>query len=239
MTYSLRGKTYWLVGASAGIGAALAQELDRRGADLVLSARSESGLNVVADTLSRPARIFPLDVTDVSSIVREGTPVSAVDGVIYIAGDYSPMTAMEWDVERARQISAINYVGALNVLGEVVPEFIRKDRGHIVVIGSLAGFCGLPGAISYGSSKAAVMHLAKDIRTDLAHTGVRVQCINPGFVETRLTEKNDFQMPFIMTAQKAAEKIASHMETRRYSTSFPRLFSWYFKIKAIGEILRS
>lgn len=239
MARRVDGKTYWLVGASAGIGAALARELDRRGAKLVLSARSEAGLAEVSATLAQSPRVVPMDVTDARSVARAVDRLGLVDGVIYMAGDYVPMTAQDWDARRAAEISAVNYTGALTVLGEVVPAFVRRDAGHVVVVGSLAGFSGLPGAISYGASKAAAMHLAQNLRVDLKGTAVRVQVVNPGFVDTRLTRQNEFRMPFIATPEVAARKIARHMERRGFSTSFPRGFAWVFKAKAIWEILRA
>ena len=96
-----------------------------------------------------------------------------------------------------------------------------------------------PGAIGYGSSKAAVMQLARDMRADLKTTGVRVQLVNPGFVDTRLTRKNSFRMPFIMDDQKAARIIADHMGRRRFSRSFPSVFSWVFRLLGIRDLLRA
>jgi len=238
MDYAIKGKTYWLVGASAGIGAALARELDRRGAKLVLSARSKEGLEAVAATLTQPAQSVPMDVTDQTSVSRTVETLKDIDGVIYVAGDYAPMSAATWEAARAVTVSAINYTGALNVLGALVPRFARHDRGHVVIVGSLAGFSGLPGAVGYGDSKAALMHLVQNLRVDLKASKVRLQLINPGFVKTRLTEKNEFRMPFIMEPEKAAQIMADHMETNRFSKSFPRLFSWVFKARGILEIIR-
>jgi NADP-dependent 3-hydroxy acid dehydrogenase YdfG len=238
MTYSVKGKTYWVVGASAGIGAALVKELDRRGASLVLSARSEVGLLEVAASLSRLPRIVPMDVTNPAEVARGISEMEDIDGVIYMAGDYTPMDVGTWDTNRAVSVSAVNYGGALNVMGALVPRFIDRAKGHFVIIGSLAGFSGLPGAIAYGDSKAALMHLARNMKADLKGSELRVQLINPGFVDTRLTQKNNFRMPFIMAPEKAAHIIADHMETARFSKSFPRLFSWYFKLRGILEIMR-
>jgi short-subunit dehydrogenase len=238
MASMLDGKTYWLIGASAGIGAALARELDARGATLVLSARSRTGLAEVAATLSRPARILPFDVTDAAALPAEAPDPDEIDGLIYMAGDYQPMTARTWDAARAHRISAINYTGALDLLGQMVPGFARRGRGHVVIIGSLAGYAGLPGAISYGASKAALMHLAQNLRVDLKGTGVHVQLVNPGFVDTRLTRMNDFRMPFITTPDKAARIIANHMERRRFSRSFPAGFSWILKLRAMAMLAR-
>jgi len=239
MDRTLNGKTYWLVGASFGIGAALARELDKRGVGLVLSGRSGERLQEVTTTRSKPARIILCDVTDSQSVARVTSELGEIDGVIYMAGDYEPMTAAEWDSERALRIANVNFNGALRVFGAVVPGFAKRDSGHIVVVGSLAGFTGLPGAIGYGSSKAAIMQLAKDMRADLKKTGVRVQLVNPGFVDTRLTRKNAFRMPFIMTDEKAAKIIADHMGRRRFSRSFPSVFSWVFRLLGIRDLLRA
>lgn len=239
MESKLNGKTYWLVGASFGIGAALARELDQRGVRLVLSARSADRLSVSSrHFLSRP-RIIPCDVTDDLSVAAAAQDAGEIDGLIYMAGDYDSMTAAAWNSPRALRIADVNFFGALRVFGAIVPGFTRRNAGHIVVVGSLAGFTGLPGAIGYGASKAAVMQLAKDMRADLKNTGVRVQLVNPGFVETRLTKKNDFRMPFVMTDDEAAGIIADHMERRRFSRSFPTLFSWGFRIMGIRDLIRA
>lgn len=239
MDRSLAGKTYWLVGASFGIGAALARELDRRGGRLVLSGRTPERLADVSATLSGSAKIVRCDVTDSASVAQAVSDAGEIDGVIYMAGDYDPMTAANWNSERALRIADVNFNGALRVFGAVVPAFAKRDRGHVVVVGSLAGFTGLPGAIGYGSSKAAIMQLAKDMRADLKTTGVRVQLVNPGFVDTRLTRKNGFRMPFIMTDEKAARIISDHMTRRRFSCSFPSLFSWVFRLLGIRDLLRA
>ena len=235
----LSGKTYWLVGASAGIGAALAKELDNRGANLVVSARSVERLGDVAASLSNPSRILPIDVTESESVECATRDLGHIDGVVYIAGEYTPMSVEDWNCETAIAISEVNYTGALRVLSRISRQFSDRNSGHIVVIGSLAGFAGLPGAIGYGASKAAVMHLAENMRADLKGTGVKVQVANPGFVKTRLTDKNDFKMPFIQTPETAAKTIANHMQSSRFSKSFPGTFSWFFKLLAIGRVLRA
>ena len=124
---------------------------------------------------------------------------------------------------------AINFTGAARVLGLVIPKFLNQDYGHIVLIGSLSGFRGLPNAIGYGASKAGMMHLAENIHADLYSSGVKVQLINPGFIKTRLTDKNNFKMPFIMSAEEAAQNVINAMLSDRFQTNFPRLFSWVFR----------
>ena len=224
------GQRYWIIGASEGLGRALAMMLDARGARLVISARSRDRLEDLAKTLSDPL-VVPMDVTEKASVAQAASEVGQVDGVIYCVGLYQPMTAQEWNAEAVEAMCAANFTGTVHVLGHVVPAFVSKDAGHIVLIGSLAGFRGLPGAIGYGASKAGLMHLADTLYADLRHSGVKVQLMNPGFIKTRLTEKNDFAMPQLMSAEKAAGIVIRAMESGRFQTSFPAPFAWLFRLR--------
>lgn len=121
--------------------------------------------------------------------------------------------------------------GKLRDLGIAAPLMVVRDAGHVVLTGSLSGFRGLPGAIGYAASKAAVMALAESMQADLWRTGVRVQLANPGFIKTRLTEKNDFRMPFLMTPDEAAQEMFELMcDEGRFARHFPRLFSYVFRL---------
>ena len=124
---SATGKTYWLVGASEGLGRALAGELDKLGARLVLSARSADRLAAVSAALSNPAKVLPLDVSDPNSIDNAMAELGEIDGVIYIAALYEPMTAQSWDTKVAEMISDVNFMGGVRVLGRVVPQLIAKN----------------------------------------------------------------------------------------------------------------
>lgn len=223
------GKTYWLVGASEGLGEALAHKLSAAGANLVLSARNEQRLREVCDSLSGPARAVALDVADAREVERAAEDVGAVDGVVYLAGIYWPFPATEWDAEKANAMADVNFSGAVRVMGAVVPQMVARGNGHIVLTGSLSGFRGLPGAIGYCASKAGVMSLAESMYADLRHSGVRVQLANPGFIRTRLTDKNEFRMPFIMSPEEAADHMMELMRSQRFKKSFPRLFSLVFR----------
>ena len=227
------GKTWWIVGASEGLGAALAEALDAEGARLVLSARNGDALAAMADRLG-DARAVPMDVTDPAEVARGVAAAGAVDGLIYTAGRYEPMSAADWQPDESVRIAEVNFIGALRLLGNVVPAMVREGRGRIMLIGSLAGYTGLPGAIGYGASKAGLMHLAENLLADLRGTGVIVQRANPGYIETRLTAKNDFPMPQIMRPEDAAQKVIAALRSGRFSTSFPAPFSWLFRI---GNVL--
>lgn len=223
------GKRYWLVGASEGLGAALAHKMSAAGVHLVLSARSEDKLTALADSLPGRADVVPVDVSDAASVKAAAETVGEIDGVVQIAGVYWPFGAQEWDAEQANAMADINFTGAMRLMGEVVPKFVERDAGHIVLTGSLSGFRGLPGAAAYTASKAGVMVLAESLYADLHKSNVKVQLVNPGFVKTRLTDKNEFSMPFIMEPDAAAREIFEHMNTDGFKRSFPTLFSWVFR----------
>lgn len=227
---SFNGKTYWLVGASDGLGAALAVKMSQAGARLILSARSEDRLAAVAETLAGDVQTVPMDVADMQSVLDAAQKIGNVDGVVFLAGVYWPMTARDWDVDKATAMADINFTGMMRVLGVVVPPMVARDDGHVVITGSLSGFRGLPGAIGYGASKAATMSLAESMYADLRNTGVDVQLANPGFIKTRLTDKNEFKMPFIMEPDQAADEMMAHMRSDHFKKSFPRVFSWFFRL---------
>jgi len=223
------GKTYWIVGASEGLGRALAQALDAEGAALVLSARNGARLEELAATLSN-ARALPCDVTDPASVAAAFGALGPCDGVVYCAGAYDPMDAADWDAKAVDQMTAVNYQGAVHVLGHIAPAFAARGAGHIVLIGSLGGFRGLPQAVGYSASKAALMVLGESLHADLSPRGVRVQISNPGFIATRLTEKNAFKMAQIMSPETAAAHVVKAMKSKRLHSSFPKPFSLAFTI---------
>lgn len=223
------GKIYWLVGASEGLGLALAQRLSAAGASLILSARSEDQLAKAADTLPGPVRIIPMDVASDDSVAHAAGRAGPIDGLVFLAAVYWPMHAQAWDAAKATQMCDVNLTGCARVLGQVLPRMVDRDAGHIVLTGSLSGFRGLPGAIGYAASKAGLMSLAESLYADLRQTGVAVQLVNPGFIRTRLTAMNDFSMPFIQSPDEAAALMFRHMEQGGFKRSFPRPFSWLFR----------
>ena len=223
------GKRYWLVGASEGLGQALAQRMSKAGAHLILSARSEDKLTALANALPGPSEVVPCDVSDPSSVKAAAQRAGTIDGLVYLAGVYWPQPAQEWQAKEVNAMCDVNFTGAARVLSQVVPDMADRDTGHIVLTGSLSGFRGLPGATGYAASKVGVMAMAESLYADLHKTGVQVQLVNPGFIRTRLTDKNDFAMPFIMEPGDAADIMFRHMETTRFKKSFPTLFSWVFR----------
>ena len=223
------GKRYWLVGASDGLGAALAERLSKAGAHVIVSARSEDKLEALVAGLPSEASFQTVDVSCDTSVTAAAQTIGPVDGVVYLAGVYWPFAAQDWDAAQATAMADINFTGLVRVMGAVVPDMVTRDAGHIVITGSLSGFRGLPGSIGYTAAKAGTMSLAECMYADMRGSGVQVQVANPGFIKTQLTDKNDFKMPFIMSPQEAAEEMFDHMNTRRFKVSFPRAFSWVFR----------
>lgn len=224
-----QGKRYWLVGASDGLGAALAKQLSRAGAEVILSARSGGKLEDVVNNLPGKASFVKLDVADADSVARAAEEIGEVDGVVYLAGVYWPFSAKHWNAEQGNAMADINFTGLMRVMGQVVPQMVKRDEGHVVITSSLAAYRGLPKSIGYSASKAATLSLAESMYADLRKTGVKVQVVNPGFIKTQLTDKNNFEMPFLMEADDAAREVFEHMNTDKFKKSFPFVFSMLFR----------
>lgn len=225
-----QGKRYWLVGASEGLGREVAFALSRAGAEVIVSARSEDRLKSLVAELPGKASYVTVDVIDRGAVEKAAQDIGHIDGMVYLAGVYWPMKSQEWDNEKADLMAQVNYLGASRCVGAVIGPMVERGNGHIVLTGSLSGFRGLPGAIGYSASKAGLMALGESMQADLRTSPIQVQVINPGFIKTRLTEKNDFNMPFIMEPEAAAREVFEHMNTDDFKKSFPTVFSWMFRL---------
>lgn len=227
----------WITGASKGIGRALALELASRGKTVLASARSGDELDQLAreaDTLSGTIKGYPLDVTDLEAVRetvrRMEDEQGAIDSAVLNAGTHKPVKPAEFAAQDMRQIFELNVFGAAHCVEAILPSFLERDRGRLAIVASVAGYGGLPTAAYYGSGKAAMINLAETLRLDLIKTGIKVQCINPGFVKTPLTDKNDFKMPFLIEAEVAAKRIADGLENDRFEIAFPRTFIIIMKL---------
>jgi short-subunit dehydrogenase len=226
---SLAGKRYWIVGASDGLGAALAHQMSRAGVELVLSARNAETLQALANDLPGRADVQTVDIASDESVAHAAQAIGNIDGVVLMAGVYWPFGAKDWNAAQATAMVDINFTGFVRVLGQVMPQFVTRDAGHIVGTSSLTAFRGLPGSIGYTASKAATLSLAECLYADLHRSRIKVQVALPGFIKTRLTEKNDFKMPFIMEPEDAAREMFEFMLTDRFKKAFPRAFSLLFR----------
>jgi short-subunit dehydrogenase len=209
---NLAGRRVWIIGASTGIGAALAAELVGRGAAVAISARRADRLRAVAgDEMAA----VPLDITDAEQVPGALAEVvealGGLDIVVLSAGYWQQMGA-GFDVESFHQHLAVNLGGFANCLGPVIPYLRDQKAGMIVGISSVAGYRGLPGSEAYGATKAAQINLLEALRVRLRSDGIDVLTVCPGFVETEMTEQNSFPMPFMISAEVAAKAIADGMQ---------------------------
>ncbi len=246
-----RGRRVWIVGASTGIGAALAEALLAAGARVAVSARSAGRLQQRFGEAPQ-AVLLPLDVTDAGALERTAATLvetwGGIDSAIYVAGDYVPMRAWAIDLAAARRMIDVNLVGAFAFAAAVVPRLLAQagemkgqreglggeaGRGDIAFVASVAGYRGLPKALAYGPTKAALINFAESLALDLQPSGVGVRLINPGFVATPLTAQNDFAMPALQTPAAAAAAIVAGYRSAAFEIDFPKRFTRFMKLLAL------
>lgn len=227
----------WIIGASAGIGASLARELAARGAELVLSARSKEALEELAGEIGAASghspAVVPVDLADretLSEAVRTLSQGEPLDCVINVAALYDPGLVKDLDPDKAEALIRVNLLGTLHV-AQLVPSVLRRG-GQLALFGSVAGYIGLPKGQIYSATKAGVANLAESLRVELAPT-IAVRLISPGFVRTRLTDKNDFEMPAIMEPEDAARAVADGLAGKAFEIHFPKRFTILLKFLRI------
>lgn len=227
-----QGHYVWIIGASTGIGAATATRLLGEGAHVALSARRREALDALARADAQAADralAVPLDVTDAASVARASAAILAVwpriDLVLLVAGGYNEMRADSFDLEKANGLIDLNLRGVFNCLAPVLPMLLAQGSGGVGIVSSVAGYSGLPKALVYGPTKAALINLAESLYVDLHPKGIGVYLINPGFVDTPLTKGNDFPMPGLMRPDQAARALLRGIERGAFHIHFPRKFT--------------
>lgn len=234
-----QGRVAWVVGASSGIGRATARLLHQRGAQVIVTARNAEALHEFER--QHPGSIgIAVDATDAPALQRAAEQIvhthDRIDLVIYCAGHYNAMRATSFDLADAVRHQQVNYVGALNLLAAVLPTMTAKRAGHISLVSSVAGYRGLPNALAYGPTKAALINLAQTLYLDLHPLGIGCSVINPGFVETPLTAGNTFNMPALITPDTAAREILHGWAQGRFEVHFPKRFTrWMKALRHLGD----
>lgn len=224
-----KNKNVWLVGASSGIGRALALKLLSQGAKVTVSSRKENLLNEIYAQYPSNTIVLPLDVLNVEQIREQIKKIPKIDLVIYLAADYSPLSVTNFNIAEVSKIIDVNLKGATNIASVVLPRFIEQRSGHLSFVASVAGYIGLPHSSIYGATKAAIINMAESFYLECKEFNVDISIINPGFVETNLTSKNDFEMPYIMTPEIAADHIVKGFAKGRFDIVFPFGFSLFFR----------
>jgi short-subunit dehydrogenase len=222
----------WIIGGSTGIGRATAVLLHSAGARVAVSARNAQAL---ASLASEHTGIVPiaLDLNDFGAVARaQNTLVEAwqgIDVIICAAGAYTPTRAWELTPERIDEMMGVNLLSTMKATALFVPQLLKQSSGTIVFISSVAGYRGLPKALVYGPSKAALTNFAETLYMDLHEKGIGVVVVNPGFVRTPLTAQNEFNMPALIEPEEAAAEIKSGLEAGRFEIHFPRRFTRVLK----------
>jgi short-subunit dehydrogenase len=217
-----------ITGASSGIGAALAEEMAQRGFVVGLVARREPELRSLCKKIiaaGGQAGWATGDVADFESIAKAIGQLESTLGPVEIlvanAGISARSLASDPDLLRIRKVMDVNYFGAIHSAKAVLPGMLERKRGHLVVISSVAGFRGLPKSSAYSSSKAAITNYWESQRLELAPHGIACTSINPGYIQTPLTDKNKHPMPFLISAETAAITMANGILSRRKVLTFP------------------
>lgn len=232
------GKKVWIIGASTGIGAALARELALEGATILASSRNPDALDAMIDSLpGLNHEAWPLDVEDCAGFAETAKALVAqhpdVEMALYNAGVYDPKFAHEVSLDESVKTININLTGALVMVDVLLPLFKSRKAGRFIFMGSVGGYFGLPRALSYSASKAGIISMAETLKVELAEDNIAVQVVCPGFVRTRLTQNNPFPMPFIITPEKAAVEIVKGIEAGSFEIHFPKQFSFIMKALAL------
>jgi short-subunit dehydrogenase len=224
----------WVIGASQGIGAATARTLLASGARVALSARSEGKLRAVAAEYTATARVEPLDFTQGAQVGAAWGRICAAWGgcdlVLVVAGTHREVRAWELDEVVADALLETNLNGPLATVAAVLPGLIAQGSGAIGIVSSVAGYRGLPKALVYGASKAALINFTETLYLDLHPKGFGVYLINPGFVDTPLTAANAFRMPHLISAEEAAREIVAGLRAGDFEIHFPRAFTRQLKL---------
>ncbi len=230
---SWRNRRVWVIGASTGIGAETARLLLAKGACVALSARREEALHAVADSHPQ-ALVAALDIVDHGSVIAARDRIlqhwHGFDLVLVVAGGYNEMRADSFDLAAASRLVDLNIGGVLHCLDAALPGLLAQGSGGIGIVASVAGYSGLPKALIYGPTKAALINLCESLYLDLRPRGIAVYMINPGFIDTPLTAGNDFPMPALISAATAAQELVNGLERGQFHIHFPRRFTNWLRL---------
>jgi len=227
----------WITGASSGIGAELAQLYAQAGNTVFVSARNQQTLAAMAalsNEYDGQIVALPLDVTDNDSVLAAFAQIeqhdSPLDLAILNAGYYEPVEFEALTLAHFEKTYDVNLLGVVRCLLPCLRYFSKNSQGHIAIVSSVSGFRGLPKAAAYGSSKAALINMAESLKPECNAHGIKLSLVNPGFVKSKLTDQNNFKMPFIMETPAAAQRIVRGLDSNAFELTFPKRFTYWLKL---------
>ena len=226
----------WVTGASSGIGRSLALRLVNDGFNVVVTARDHEKLVQLQHEAPGPGKIIVLDgdVADPRDMERILAAIEYEHGPMALAvlnaGVYIPVHGEDMHREDFEKTFAVNLHGTVNCLLPAVRHMKARGQGQIAIVSSVTGYGGLPTSAAYGATKAALINMAESLKFDLDKVGVRLQVINPGFVKTAATAKNEFAMPALITPEEAADQIVAGLKSSAFEITFPKRFTYALKL---------
>jgi short-subunit dehydrogenase len=230
-------KNILVIGGSFGIGEELCVELSKLGSNLAIVARSKDKIEDLCKTLNGNHLSFDCDISSKNDLDTLSANLNEkwqrIDIVIFCVGTYQPMKIDNFDLKKAKDTIDINLNSFLNFIDSFLPSFKKSKIGHLAIISSIAGYFGMPNSLAYGASKAALSNLSESLFFELKKYKTKVQLINPGFVKTRLTDQNNFKMPGIISANKAAKIIIKKLPKNVFEIRFPFPFAFIMRFLSI------
>jgi NAD(P)-dependent dehydrogenase (short-subunit alcohol dehydrogenase family) len=235
-------KVVWVTGASSGLGRSIALQLANSGALVIASARNLQALQELAVEHDN-IRPLACDITDAAGFAVLGERITAIspyiDQAILNAGNCEYLDFPNPDWSAVRRVMDVNFFGSVNCVEFALPllRASGRKRPHLVVVASQVTAAPFPRAEAYGASKAALQYFCDSLRIDLAPEKIDVSVVNPGFVDTPLTRRNDFEMPFLMDADAAARRIVAKLESRPRRYDFPRRLALLLGLSRLAPAL--
>lgn len=225
----------WVTGASSGIGRALALKLVAEGFGVVVTARSHDKLVTLQREATGPGRIIVLDgdVTDPEDMERVIASIEYDHGtlalVVLNAGVFKPVHGEDLHLADFQETFSVNLNGVVNCLLPAIRHMKTRGQGQIAIVSSVTGYGGLPTSGAYGATKAALINMAESLKFDLDKQGIRLQVVNPGFVDTPATKENAFPMPALVSPAAAADAIVAGLRASGFEITFPKRFTCVLK----------